>query len=296
MMERKLRNQEESEPEARHPKPTALFQLFAGQICQYHLVLLIQDTYHLWIRNCRGSNAVMRYSLFPKRLLAALILLSTLLTVAASPIRTDTLAQTANIQKSQPSDSQLVKIMLIRRDKESRRNLVQTSPVTEHEYWTLILDLKLNSIETYFGYRTRFETNQEGTRGSWVNEAKMHTNTGNIFVVVREPKGIILGSFSASQVARRKIYLRLTKAPVKPNLWYIDQILAMLETYLPNELGISVDLDLTPHGIWVPLVMKMVNAGCTGARKLVVGNHEANLSGGPLKQSSKPQFGVGPSV
>ncbi|KAJ3882098.1 hypothetical protein F5051DRAFT_395528 [Lentinula edodes] len=237
----------------------------------------------------------MRYSLFPKRLLAALILLSTVLTVAASPIRTDTLAQTANIQKSQPSDSQLVKIMLVRRDKKSRRNLVQTSPVTEHEYWTLILDLKLNSMETYFGYRTGFETNQEGTRGSWVNEAKTHTNTGNIFVVVREPKGIILGSFSASQAARRKIYLRLAKAPVKPNLWYIDQILAMLETYLPNELGISVDLDLTPHGIWVPLVTKMVNAGCTGARKLVVGD-EANLSGGPPKQSSKPQFGVGPSV
>ncbi|KAJ3864285.1 hypothetical protein EV359DRAFT_64141 [Lentinula novae-zelandiae] len=55
-------------------------------------------------------------------------------------------------------------------------------------------------------------------------------------------------------------------------------------------------LDLTLHGIWVPLVTKMVNAGCTGARKLVVGNHEANFSGGPPKQSSKAQFGVGPSV
>ncbi|KAJ4465714.1 hypothetical protein C8R41DRAFT_95634 [Lentinula lateritia] len=70
----------------------------------------------------------------------------------------------------------------------------------------------------------------------------------------------------------------------------------MLETYLPDELGILLDLDLTLHGIWVPLVTKMVNAGCTGARKLVVGNHEANLSGGPPKQSSKAQFGVGPSV
>ncbi|KAJ3911047.1 hypothetical protein F5877DRAFT_73479 [Lentinula edodes] len=286
MMERKLRNQEESEPEARHPKPTALFQLFlpinkplvsnlspatffvliplnrfAGQICQYHLIcspdtryISSLDSQLSWFKRC---NAIL---IIPKTLTCCF-------DFALNPPHCCRISYKNQYSGANGEYSKIIK-------KEPGSNF----------------------SETYFGYRTRFETNQEGTRGSWVNEAKMHTNTGNIFVVVREPKGIILGSFSASQVARRKIYLRLTKAPVKPNLWYIDQILAMLETYLPNELGISVDLDLTPHGIWVPLVTKMVNAGCTGARKLVVGNHEANLSGGPLKQSSKPQFGVGPSV